>query len=97
MNYYLLILLAILQIADTAITIYALRTGLATERNPFLRKLVEAIGRDRAMVGWRIIAIALLIYYRDSAERWEILALCALYTATLVNNLLVIRKMKKKA
>ena len=87
----LFIALVILQIADAALTINALRTGYAKESNPLIAKLIGKVGRDRAVVGIKIISIvgAWLVY--DQAPLGALGAGVALYAAVVINNVRVLR------
>ncbi len=84
-----------LQVADAAITIHALRTGKTREANPIVAKLISKLGRDRAVVGLKIISIGALFYFRDQATLWPLVGLAALYAVVVVNNVRVIRKVDR--
>ena len=89
---YLAVALVLLQIADIATTIKALRLPGTREANPFMAKLMDKIGRDRALVGLKLIFIALLLATYQVAP-WQVLAgAVALYVFVVVKNILVIRR-----
>ncbi|MGP1680841.1 MAG: DUF5658 family protein [Giesbergeria sp.] len=88
-------LLVALQIADGYTTIKALRTGNAREANPIVAKLIGAVGRDRAVAGLKLIAIAGLWYGRADTPLWAMGALAALYAYTIINNVRVMRRSAK--
>jgi len=88
--------LVILQIADAALTIAGLRTGYAKEANPLVEKLIGKVGRDRAIVGIKLIAIAGLWYGYALVPLWALGAGVALYVAVVANNVRVLRNAKAR-
>lgn len=92
---YLFWVVIALQVADAATTIHALRTGKTREANPIVAKLISEIGRDRAVVGFKLVSIGALFYFRDQATLWPLAGLAALYAVVLANNLRVIREVDR--
>lgn len=88
---YLFWALVAMQVADGYTTIQALRTGRAHEANPLLAKLIGKIGRDRAVVGAKLLCVAGLWYGRADTPLWAMGALAALYAYTVINNVRVMR------
>lgn len=84
-------LLVALQIADGYTTIQGLRTGKEREVNPILAKLIGEIGRDRAVVGVKLLAIAGLWYGRAGTSLWALVAMAAVYIYVIANNVRVMR------
>jgi hypothetical protein len=88
---YLFWALVALQVADGYTTIEGLRSGAAREANPLLARLIGKVGRDRAVVGVKLLAIAGLWYGRPDVPLWMMGALAALYVYVIANNVRVIR------
>ena len=88
-------LLVALQIADGYTTIQGLRTGKAREVNPILAKLIGEIGRDRAVVGVKLLAIAGLWYSRTGTPVWAMAAMAAVYVYVIAGNVRVLREVNK--
>jgi hypothetical protein len=88
---YLFWALVALQLADGYTTIEGLRSGAAREANPLLARLIGRVGRDRAVVGVKLLAIAGLWYGRSEVPLWMMGALTALYVYVIANNVRVIR------
>lgn len=86
-----LYLLIALQVADIVTTIIALR-GKATESNPVLKKLMDAIGVVPALLLMKGVAIAFFLYVQNAVPVGILWVLCAFYIWVIVNNVKVIRK-----
>jgi hypothetical protein len=94
----MLYLLIVLQLADIATTHYALKSGLGTEGNPFLRRLFDRFGHEKvllaikgAFIAWLLWAIPIL---QASAYVSVIYLIVAIYVGVIVNNLKVIWRNK---
>lgn len=81
----------ILQVGDAYSTIYGMRLG-ATEANTMLAKLIGVIGRDRVIVGSKIIYIGVLVYFRAELQLWMLQAITAFYAVNLARNIYQIKK-----
>ena len=91
--YSLLLAYAILQLADYITTIRALGQG-ATEANPVMAKLISCFGRTASLVLAKVLATVPFLFLVPSRSATIVLAfLCALYVATLINNLTVLRRL----
>ena len=92
----LFIALVVLQVADAALTIAGLRTGYAKESNKFVNFLITKFGRDRALVGVKLVSITGMWLIYAQAPLWILVAGVVLYAAVVINNIRVLRTAKKR-
>lgn len=84
-----------MQVIDGYTTIEGLRTGAMHEANPLLAKLIGQVGRDRAVVGVKLLAIAGLWYGRADAPLWMLAGMAAMYVYVIGNNVRLLRGVSK--
>ena len=89
-------LLIILQLADIATTHYALRTGIGTEANPFMRKLFDKFGHEPVLLTMKGAFIVFLWVFQDYIHVAVLAMLLGFYIWVIANNVEVIRKGRKK-
>jgi hypothetical protein len=92
-NYILLIIFIILQLADLYTTYTIINTGKGYEANPFLAWIFDRIGYVAGLLIFKGLAIAIGLYLIQFWNGYYVLAsLIALYTWVVYNNYKVLNK-----
>lgn len=91
---YLLIAVAVLQLADAHFTIQTLRLG-GKETNKVVKKLIGGFGRDQALIGSKLAFLAALYYWRDSVSIGALGYIVAGYVGIVAWNIKVFIKQRK--
>lgn len=84
-------ILIALQVLDVLSTLYAFRNG-ATEANPVMRRIMEAIGTVPGLLLPKVIFAVPVWLYRDQFQDWGLWLVCAGYALVVVNNLRIAKK-----
>ena len=88
---HLLYAVLALQVADVLSTLYAFRNG-ATEANPAMRKLIEALGTVPGLLLPKIAFAVPVWVYRDQFQEWGLLLIIGVYALVVANNLRIATK-----
>lgn len=80
-----------LQIADVLSTLAAFRNG-ASEANPVMRKLIDALGTVPGLLLPKLIFAIPVWAYRDQFQDWGLWLVIAGYTAVVLNNVRIATK-----
>lgn len=82
-------ILLIVQLADLASTIVALRNPKLSEANGPLSKLMQTIGVLPALVAVKCAAMLIIWHFRADMGSW-ITLLCGVYAVVIINNIRLI-------
>jgi hypothetical protein len=88
----LAILIALLQVADAASTLYFLRYTEIQEANPLLRRLFARFGAAPTLLVLKGAYAASIWVWRESLSPWSLWLVVALYVAVVAWNLHLIRR-----
>lgn len=91
---HLLILLAVLQVADVASTAYAIRRGIGHETNPVMVWLIDHLGLALGLLLPKVALLSLLYLYALTYPlfaAYVLGAMSALYAWVVFSNFRVIR------
>lgn len=92
-NYILLVIFIILQLADLYTTYTIIKTGKGYEANPLLAWIFDRIGYVYGLLIFKGLAIAIGLYVIQFWNGYYVLApLVALYTWVVYNNYKVLNK-----
>lgn len=93
---HLLYAVLALQVADVLSTLYAFRNG-ATEANPAMRKLIEALGTVPGLLLPKVIFAVPVWVYRDIFQDWGLWLVIVGYAVVVVNNLRIATRKRQTA
>ncbi len=88
---HLAIFFAVLTLADIGTTSYAIRRLGASEANPVLKVLMDALGRDVALALKLVLAGCVWVFRADIGSTM-LIAACVILAAVVLWNLRVISK-----
>ena len=90
---YLTLILVVLQALDVATTAHGLRNSTGAEGNLVVAKAIKALGIIPGLVAVKAVLLGPIIYIAYTRNYTQaLIVLSLIYTAVVINNLIVIRK-----